>query len=107
MPINDALQSGIQGFERASQGIEQAALDINRQTQTQQQQDELAEARQAEAAATNEAATQPVQDATRVEPQRVDEALVNLRVEEFNARANVNSIQTADEVLGTLIDTRA
>ena len=27
-----------------------------------------------------------------------------LKVEEFNAKANTQSIQTADEVLGTLID---
>jgi len=32
------------------------------------------------------------------------EALVNLKVEEFNAKANTQSIQTADDVLGTLID---
>ena len=41
------------------------------------------------------------------QPARIDEALVNLKVEEFNAKANVNTIQTADEVLGTLIDIKA
>ncbi|KKE80886.1 hypothetical protein N479_24315, partial [Pseudoalteromonas luteoviolacea S4054] len=38
------------------------------------------------------------------QPPRIDESLVNLKVEEFNAKANTQSIQTADEVLGTLID---
>jgi flagellar hook protein FlgE len=38
------------------------------------------------------------------QPAKIDEALVNLKVEEFNAKANTQSIRTADEVLGTLID---
>jgi flagellar hook protein FlgE len=45
--------------------------------------------------------TQPAQP-----PAKVDEELVNLKVEQFNAKANVATIQTADEVLGTLIDVR-
>ena len=32
------------------------------------------------------------------------ESVVALKVEEFNAKANVQTIRTADEALGTLID---
>ena len=99
MPIGDVLNNGIDGYNRASQGIERATADINRATASEQDESQLAQQRQLQGASSDEAVTAPVS-----QPAKVDEALVNLKVEEFNAKANTQSIRTADEVLGTLID---
>lgn len=99
MPISSVFNNGVEGFNRASQGIEQASAEINRATIEQQDDEQLAQQRQLQAARPEEAVTPPV-----TQPARLDEALVNLKVEEFNAKANTQTIQTADEVLGTLID---
>lgn len=99
MPIGDVLNNGIDGYNRASQGIERAAAEINRATTSEQDDAQLAQQRQLQGASPEEAVTAPVS-----QPAKIDEALVNLKVEEFNAKANTQSIRTADEILGTLID---
>jgi hypothetical protein len=99
MPIGDVLNNGIDGYNRASQGIERATAEINRAAASEQDESQLAQQRQLQGASPNEAVTAPVS-----QPAKIDEALVNLKVEEFNAKANTQSIRTADEVLGTLID---
>jgi hypothetical protein len=99
MPIGDVLNNGIDGYNRASQGIERATAEINRAAASEQDESQLAQQRQLQGARPEEAVTAPVS-----QPAKIDEALVNLKVEEFNAKANTQSIRTADEVLGTLID---
>ncbi|WP_462150565.1 hypothetical protein [Pseudoalteromonas xiamenensis] len=99
MPIGDAFSNGVEGFNRASQQIERASADINRATLQQQDDDQIAQQRQLQAARPEEAVTPPVSQLPRL-----DESLVQLKVEEFNAKANTQSIRTADEVLGTLVD---
>ncbi|MBD1582004.1 hypothetical protein HG263_19900 [Pseudoalteromonas sp. JBTF-M23] len=99
MPIGDVLNTGLEGFNRASQGVERASAEINRATVQNQTDEQQAQQRQLSAAGSNEASTAPVS-----QPARLDESLVNLKVEEFNAKANTQTIRTADEVLGTLID---
>ena len=94
MNVNSAFNVGVQGLNSASQGVEKASLDISRAT---------TESQQAESQVLKSA---PPEAATGQAPARVDEAVVNLRVEQFNAQANTRTIQTADEVLGTLIDVR-
>ena len=99
MPIGDVLNNGIDGYNRASQGIERATSEINRAAASEQDESQQAQQRQLQAASPEEAVTAPVS-----QPAKIDEALVNLKVEEFNAKANTQSIRTADEVLGNLID---
>lgn len=99
MPIGDVLNNGIDGYNRASQGIERATADINRATLSEQDLFKLAQQRQLQGASPDEALTSPAS-----QPAEIDEALVNLKVEVFNAKANIQSIRTADEALGTLID---
>ncbi|WP_440054340.1 hypothetical protein ACSLBF_15985 [Pseudoalteromonas sp. T1lg65] len=99
MPIGDVLNNGIEGYNRAAQGIAQATADINRATVGQQNEAEQAAGRQLQGASTDEAVTAPVSQVPKLE-----ESLVALKVEEFNAKANTQTIRTADEVLGTLID---
>lgn len=90
--LSSAFNSGLQGLQNASDGITEASSNIAR-AQTEREDVERPEP----APETREAQSQPV---------NVTEELVNLRVEQFNAQANTRSIQTADEVLGTLIDVR-
>ncbi|MCG7542320.1 hypothetical protein [Pseudoalteromonas sp. OF7H-1] len=99
MPIGDVLNNGIDGYNRAAQGIAQASADINRAAIDQQSDSERAVGRQLQGASAGEAVTAPVS-----ETPSLTESVVALKVEEFNAKANVQTIRTADEVLGTLID---
>jgi hypothetical protein len=99
MAVNDILNAGVQGFEFARQSAEQAAADINKATLDQQSEQQVAQQRQLQGASSNEGVTAPVG-----QPPRLDEAVVDLKVAEFNAKANAQTVRTADEVLGTLID---
>ncbi|WP_372769790.1 flagellar basal body rod C-terminal domain-containing protein [Pseudoalteromonas sp.] len=90
--LGSAYNAGLQGLQSASDGITEASANIAR-AQTERENVERQEPPQE----TREAQSPPV---------NVTEELVNLRVEQFNAQANTRSIQTADEVLGTLIDVR-
>ncbi|PAJ73780.1 hypothetical protein CJF42_14130 [Pseudoalteromonas sp. NBT06-2] len=103
MAISPALNSGVQGFQRATQEISESTRNINRAAQEQQaqQNNQIDRERAIEAARDDEVVAQPAQP-----PAKINEELVNLKVEQFNAQANVSTIQTADEVLGTLIDVR-
>ena len=98
MDIQSALYSGVQGFARASAGVTDATLEINRQTQ-QNRQNETEQA-VAQTAVPQQASVAPRESAS------LTDSLVQLGQEERNAQANVRSIQTADEVLGTVIDIR-
>ena len=102
MPIGAVFNAGVEGFNRAQQDVEQATTNINRATLDQQSQQELQNERQLQGANVGEAVTAPV-----AQTPRIDEELVNLKVAEFSAKANAKSIQTADEVLGTIVDIRA
>jgi hypothetical protein len=99
MDIQSAFSSGLQGFQRASAGVTEATVNINRDTVNEQRM------RNAERTAEVDAATQAAQaqqPGSQV-PDRL-QSLVQLNTEALNAEANVRSIRTADEMLGTLID---
>ncbi|MEO2267759.1 hypothetical protein [Pseudoalteromonas pernae] len=102
MPIGAVFNAGVEGFNRAQQDVQQATVNINRATIDQQSQQELQNERQLQGANTGEAITAPV-----AETPRIEEEIVNLKVAEFAAKANAKTIQTADEVLGTIVDIRA
>lgn len=117
MNIQSATYSGLQGLQRASAGVTEATLDINRQTQASAQvrqdtaQQETArqntvqqnEAQQATSAADNTVPNRAVQT---TEAPALTDSLLRLNSEERNAQANVRSIQTADQMLGSVIDIR-
>lgn len=92
MEIGSAYSSGLQGLQQASNQISQESANINRQT--------LAE----EPAPQAQADTQAVQQAEQA--RSLESSVVNLNVELNSAQANVRSIETADEVLGSIIDIR-
>ncbi len=101
MPIASVFNAGVEGYGRATQAAEQATRNINRATLDQQDASQQQQSRQLQAASSNEAVTAPVSQTPNV-----TEEIVNLKVAEFSAKANAKTIQTADEVLGTLIDVR-
>jgi hypothetical protein len=103
MQIQSAFGAGLQGLQRASNGISEETLNINRQTtlnrQQQQQQVDAAQDQQSQVDAT----ARPQQAAPATD---VTQSLVRLEQQELSAQANVRSLRTADEMLGSIIDIR-
>ncbi|MDA8621267.1 hypothetical protein N9L48_01350 [Psychrosphaera sp.] len=87
--IPSAIQSGLNGYQTAERGLAQAADNISKLN--------------VNAANSAEGATEAVQQTPAVS---LTTEAVNLVVNEHLAKANVKVIQTADEVVGTLIDTK-
>lgn len=92
MEINSAFDSGIAGFKAATERASQSASNI-----AQAQNDNV----QARSSSTSVELEQAVPEA-----KSLTEELINLRVAEHDAKASAKVITTADEVLGSLIDTR-
>lgn len=100
MEIQSAFNAGVQGFQRATEDANQAAVDINQRAAS----DRAAEQNQQglETPATSAVASTAV---TRTEePAGITDSIVKLKVAEVQARSSAEVIQTADETLGTLID---
>ena len=95
MDVRSASYSGISGFQDASVQLSGASSRIAQAGNTEKSinVDQLP------------AETSSLQ-AQRT-PVSLTTELVNLKVAEFQAKASVNVIRTADEMLGTLIDTSA
>lgn len=94
MNIQSPFANGIQGFQRAADSVTEASLNISGANVN---------------ALSNESSTpsavNPDQfvDASK---KTVTDSLIQLKEAELHAGANVKSIQTADDMLGTLIDIR-
>lgn len=101
MDIQSAFSSGLQGLQSASYGITEATVNINRETTNQQR---LLNAR--EDAAVQQASADRVTLSSESQVPSLTQSLVQLNTEQINAEANVRSIQTADEALGSVIDIR-
>jgi flagellar hook-associated protein FlgK len=90
-----AFNSGLSGVKKAEQGVEDAAVQVSRlnieqnqvQSETEDNKEQLAMAD------------------SRPQPELTEE-VVNLAVNEHLAAANSKSIKTADDMIGTLIDTK-
>ena len=94
----NAFSSGLSGIQAGQRRVEQAAADIASNTINPSQQ------------TTQTPPQNQVNPSSQVaERSRPDltESLVTLRAAENEVRANARVVDTADEVLGTLIDTRA
>lgn len=106
-----AFQSGLQGLNQATESLaktSQNIANVNVQEQRAQQQAEQQRAQQVEQAQKQNATdNNGAQQASTQQPTKpLTDDLVQLKVDEYAAKANVRSIQTADEVLGSLIDVR-
>ena len=93
MEIGSAYSSGLQGFQRAEQAITQESANIAQQGAQQRQ-------------ALAEDTAPPPQQAVQQQQKSLESSVVNLTSELNNAQANAKSVETADEVLGSIIDIR-
>lgn len=93
MEIQPSINSGLQGFERAKEQIDHNAERIANTSVTSVI-DEFP---------IDESAAPTTPEETVV----LSEELISMKIAEHQARASANVIQTADEVIGTLIDTTA
>ena len=97
MQVQSAFASGVQGLQRSEQALNEASAAIARQPVEQQQQQRNVESPQPQqTTASSTAESRPVTD-----------ELVKLRLAERDAQASSKVIQTADQAVGSLIDTRA
>ena len=88
MPISSVFNNGVEGYNRASQGIEKASAQISRASIDQQDDAQLAQQRQLQGARPEEAVTPPVS-----QPARIDEALVNLKAWAWHRVVNGDNIE--------------
>ena len=94
MNIQSPFSNGIQGFQRAADSVADASLNISR-------------------ANINDVSNESVTPASVNPDQFVDaskktvtDSLIQLKEAELHAGANAKSIQTAHDMIGTLIDIR-
>ncbi len=104
MEIQSAFNSGVQGFQKATEDANKAALNIARETATNTQGAEAQAAQSIPSQAVNETTATPT--ASSQQPS-LTQSVIDLKVAELQAKASADVIQTADETLGTLIDVRA
>ena len=90
MEIGSSFAAGVNGFHQASNQITEETININRQSQQTL-------AQEPDARVAQQAAEQP---------RSLESSVVNLTNEVNNAQANVRAVETADEVLGSIIDIR-
>lgn len=98
MDIQSATASGLQGLQKAQGDATQAAADIAANLTVSPEEFGIGQENNTDTADKNA-------DSTKLP--NLSEAVVDLKVAEFQAKASVNVIQTADETLGTLLDVRA
>lgn len=96
MAVNPIMQSGISGIQAGLRGMNRTAQDI-----AELNVDEGA----ARAGARDDGVTRP--DRPTDELADAAEALVELKLHKRQVQASAKVIQTADEVLGFLLDVRA
>jgi len=104
MEIQSAFNSGLQGFQNARETADKAAADIVANTTFQTENN--AETTKTEGTNT-EVSTDINQASNKNDVPDLNQAVVNLKVAEFQAKASVEVIRSADDSLGTLLDVTA
>ena len=95
---SSALSSGLNGIKSGQRRAEQAAFEIAGNSLP---------AAQPENPNPAQNQVNPTRESAELTSPDLTESLVSLRVAENEVSANARVVDTADEVLGTLIDTRA
>lgn len=93
MDVRSAYNSGLTGFQDASAQLSKASSQIAHASST--------EISVSEDSSASKSLSSPAERA----PISLTTELVNLKVAEFQAKASAKVISTADEVVGTLINT--
>jgi hypothetical protein len=97
--IPSALNSGIQGLQNARTAADQAATDIVASTTLNTDQQSNPD--------NNEVNTEVSDSSNNLDLPDLNQAIVNLKVAEFQAKASTEVIRSADDSLGTLLDVTA
>lgn len=92
MDVQSAFNSGVQGFQKATESASQAASDIAHSTHFH-----------SEETSTDENLSSDAKNSSENLP-NLNKSIVDLKVAEHQAKASANVIKTADETLGTLLD---
>lgn len=100
MEIPSAFNSGLQGLQNARATADQAAADIVANTT-------LSVEQQSNPANNGEVNTEVSDEINKAELPDLNQAIVNLKVAEFQAKASSEVIKSADDTLGTLLDVTA
>lgn len=100
MEIQSAFNSGVQGFQRATETANQAAADIVANTT-------VAETTVAQQTDTVSQAPVSLDNSNERQIPELNQSIVDLKVAEYQAKASVEVIKTADDSLGTLLDVTA
>lgn len=108
MVIGSAFANGLQGYQRAERAITQETANIAEKTaRTADQQVQNQQQVQAQRQTTAQQAPQPPEQSQPANQQRsLETSVVGLTAQLSNAQSNVRSIETANEVVGSLIDVR-
>ena len=96
MEIQSAFNSGIQGFQKATEQANQAAENIAAETTANRDESVTTQTTTGQTLASN---AQKIPD--------LNQSIVDLKVAEFQAKSSAQVIKTADEVLGTIVDVTA
>lgn len=100
MEIQSAFNSGVQGLQNAKSTADQAAADIVASTTASAEQENNSNTLgEVNTEVTNPNSTQELPD--------LNQAIVSLKVAEFQAKASSEVIKSADDSLGTLLDVTA
>jgi hypothetical protein len=107
MDISSAFNSGVQGFQRATDTTDRAASDIAQATAARQGADARAEtvAREEQNETTSD--VESTETVNKTQSSSLTQSAVDLKAAQNQARAATEVIKTADGNLGTLLDVRA
>ncbi len=100
MEIPSAFNSGLQGLQNARSTAEQAATDIVANTTISAEQQNISDS-------TEEVNTEVISPNSNKELPDLNQAIVSLKVSEYQAKASTEVIKSADDSLGTLLDVTA
>lgn len=96
MQIQSAFNSGIQGFQKATDEASQAAANIAAETSAKRDEDVITQTENSQTAANKE---QKIPE--------LNQSIVDLKVADYQAKSSAQVVKTADEALGTLVDVTA
>ncbi len=99
MEIQSAFNSGVQGFQKATEEANQAAANIVANTIASSEVNEETELETSGTSTSNSSGETDIPD--------LNQSIVDLKVAEFQAKASTQVIRSADESLGTLLDVTA
>jgi len=95
LEIQSAFNSGVQGFQQAKEDANQAAASIA--VATSYNAEDFGLGQEANLGTVD-------QNAKSGELANLNQSIVDLKVAEFQAKSSAEVIQTADDILGTLLD---